>query len=401
MAFRNDDPDALADANGPGKDGYTGGTPGVDAPTPCRAVDLNMFQEEICNAVETTSVLNKSRNNQLATSILRLSVGMSAGNLQAQTGANSNTTFGGASDQAASVGGSRIMMLVGSSGGIQTSTSPKPGDSALAPSSAAWTSRTAAGSFSSNFYATTWSSPLTLWCLVGQNQEIQTSPDAINFTQQTAAGSSTNHRDVIWDDDNSRFLLLRQDGGIEQSTNGITWTTVAGAGVASAVYTGLAYSSALTTYVRVGYHATSGYIIEYSSDAATWSTGTPAASPGAGSVLDRVVWSDASEAFCVSGLRASGEYTTQQSTDGQTFTDHNVYYGTGTNLTSLVVVRGIFAFTYTTTNEQPIYVSADGATFDLVTTVDSASGNLRLASSGDALFGAVGGTTTLYEGLRL
>lgn len=63
MAFRNDDPDADATANGAGKPGYTDGVPGVTAPTPARDKDLNMLQEEICNAVEGAGlILETSRD---------------------------------------------------------------------------------------------------------------------------------------------------------------------------------------------------------------------------------------------------------------------------------------------------------------------------------------------------
>src|SRR3990167_4385202 len=114
---------------------------------------------------------------------------------------------------------SPLWTAVGSSGEIQTS-----------PDGINWTHRTPAGSYSGSFSGIAYNGS-NLWTAVGDSGEIQTSPNGIAWTKQTQAGSySGDFRGIVYNTSLGLLTVVGTTAGpgtsgeIQTSPNGIAWT---------------------------------------------------------------------------------------------------------------------------------------------------------------------------------
>lgn len=115
--------------------------------------------------------------------------------------------------------GASLWVAVGDQGEIQSS-----------PDGSTWTQRTPAGGYAGQFNAVAWSPTLSLFVAVGAAGELQSSPDGITWTQRTPAGGfGDSFLGVAWAND--RFIAVGRDttpdpdeGVIQTSADGITWT---------------------------------------------------------------------------------------------------------------------------------------------------------------------------------
>ena len=231
MAFRNDDPDAALNVNGPGKDGYTDGQPGLTAPTPCRDQDLNMLQEEICKTVEGVGMtLESSRDGEDQGQLLQALLSQLS-SMAADTWTEGAAAGGVANLVAVAASDTTLVTGNGLGGTIHTSTNK--GQS--------WSSTTVSGlSLLSEIKYEN-----GLFFLLGidgaSNAAVFRSPDAITWTACTLGTTHGNLASgVVWD--GSQYVLVGGDW-VETSPDGVTWTTqtfgtVSGSGIVSLAFGG-------------------------------------------------------------------------------------------------------------------------------------------------------------------
>jgi len=111
--------------------------------------------------------------------------------------------------------GNSTHVVVGDSGFVATAADP----------TGAWTSQTSSFGTQS-IKAITYSSSLTLFCAVGEQGKVATSPDGITWTQRKNVLANTMVADdVTWDSSNGMFVAVSGDGtGMTAiSPNGILW----------------------------------------------------------------------------------------------------------------------------------------------------------------------------------
>ncbi len=206
---RNTHPDRLANANGSGKDGYTDGDPGVDAPTVLEAVDANHIQEEICAPIEAALLdLDSADKNQLQRAISHYFKTLCLQNIEGED-VGANLTF-----NACAVNDSGLFVLVGAAGKIYTGFHARD-----------LTARTADAAYADTFNVAIWNG--SVFVIAGENAEIQTSPDGITWTHRTAGGSYVgDFYGGCWD--GTRFVLTGERDGADTtaqtSSTGTTWT---------------------------------------------------------------------------------------------------------------------------------------------------------------------------------
>jgi uncharacterized protein YmfQ (DUF2313 family) len=93
-----------------------------------------------------------------------------------------------------------------------------------------FTTRTLADGFTDDVYGAAYSPSLDLFCVVGQNGMIQTSPDGETWTTRTPdAGFAQDFYDVAWG--NGKFMAVGDDTTtprqeVQTSPDGVTWTQV-------------------------------------------------------------------------------------------------------------------------------------------------------------------------------
>jgi len=138
------------------------------------------------------------------------------------------------------------------------------GDYRIQGRSYLWTERTAAGSYSGNFYSVAHDGS-GLWTAVGTDGEIQTSPDGITWTERTAAGGYSGYFDEVVYGGTGLWVAGGMSGEIQTSPDGITWTKQTPDGGYSGVFNGIAYDGT-GLWVAV---ASQGEI-QTSPDAITW-----------------------------------------------------------------------------------------------------------------------------------
>lgn len=136
-----------------------------------------------------------------------------------------------------------------------------------------WTTVTRTGIWNSVAF----SPSLTLYCIVGNSGQIETSPNGVTWTPRTSGAPTTTFNKIIWHEGLALFIAVGSVGGagtIATSPNGATWTTYALGVACASVVEGKVDGN--NTAVYVGGFNTAMY---YSTDAITWATRTvPAAS---------------------------------------------------------------------------------------------------------------------------
>lgn len=302
---RIDSATAEADKFGSGKDGYTEGDPAAGVP-PTETTDdwFDAVQEELAAPIENYGgTLIKADNHQFMRTYRMMLSRMAIGGLQEVVGITGEYFFGVAvnssgitgseayavavglgviassddgytwtdqsmgagfagllSDVAYGVGsGAPRWVAVGGSGSVKVQTAAGPG--------ATWTNQTPAASGGTGFNRVIWSSELSLFVAVGQDGEIQTSPDGTVWTKRTPAGAYTGHFVDVASSPSALVAVGRSSAAIQRSADGITWADVTPGGAAD-LY-GVAYGDGILLAVT---RSGTAYISD--DDGATWSSKT-------------------------------------------------------------------------------------------------------------------------------
>lgn len=170
------------DLFGAGKDGYTDGVPAVTAATVLNSAAMNQIQEELANVVENNdTALDGGNTQQVYESILRMVT------RQAERIGVSQSTIVSASSGAAGMdawvdsnGALQRLCVVGGSATIST----------LIENGYEMEARTPGSSYAGNFTGCV-ATPSGYFVIVGEDGEIQRSTDGVTFTRRnTAAGQS-------------------------------------------------------------------------------------------------------------------------------------------------------------------------------------------------------------------
>ena len=278
---RIDTVDRWTDKFGAGKDGFNdenlvsgvGGTI-VDATWP------DHVQEEIANVIEATgAALNNAAYNQLLLAIQSLDAAVAANALKERDlicAANWTEYSTPTADDIRGLAydpATNRWLACGDSGLLATSDD----------GGVTWTQRTAGSSFGGTFYACMWSSVESLWVAVGDNDEIQTSPDAVTWTRRR---SNAGPRLYGIAHDGAEFIAVgstTSGGGtalVYTSPAGTTWTSRTPPTSTNRLEA--VASDGAGDIVAVGRSTTGGSgRIAYSSDAGvTWTTDSPATGIG-------------------------------------------------------------------------------------------------------------------------
>jgi hypothetical protein len=132
-----------------------------------------------------------------------------------------------------------VVVIVGDTGEIQTSTD-----------GINWTHRTAAASYAGTWRSVCYSTHLGLFVAVGSAGEIQTSPDGINWTHRTAGSSYANQFDEVHASPDGAVCAFGLDMEIQSSADGITWTRRVGPNTnydfTAAIHTGVQFVAMLS-----------------------------------------------------------------------------------------------------------------------------------------------------------
>ena len=87
-----------------------------------------------------------------------------------------------------------------------------------------WTSQTSAFTGTSIIYSVAWSPSLALFCAVGDNGEINTSTDGFTWTLRTSTHGTSTINSVAWDEVLGIFVAIGTGVKYSSSTDGINWT---------------------------------------------------------------------------------------------------------------------------------------------------------------------------------
>lgn len=165
--------------------------------------------------------------------------------------------------------GSDLWCAVGNNGSIQTS-----------PDGETWTKQTAAGGYIGDFYAVAYDTANSLWCIVGETGEIQTSPDGSTWTHRAAGGAYVSTFRSVAHDQSGLWVAVGDNCMAQTSPDGITWTVhYPVCGGMPINWHGVAYG--LGKWVICGYYtggANDGRI-QTSSDGITWTIESPVGTP--------------------------------------------------------------------------------------------------------------------------
>lgn len=316
-------------------------------------------------------------------------VAISVGNAESQTLAGSGDAMKcGVSDAGDLSSTAETLVLAGENGRIETSSSRRSGEKGGA---GAWIARSADGSYTGTFRAGAFSPTLNLYLLAGSGQELQTSPDSINWTARTPAGSPTGEWiDALWA--NGLFMVASSLSDLVQtSSDGTTFVETTGTSTAGVQY--VTYSPKLGLWCGVG---PSGKIMTSPNGTSDWTDRT-----AAGGYTDDffgVIWHEEEERFLAYGENNE----IQVSTDGLTWTK----LGTGlprqsgtTDINCVIEFKG--ALVAQGDDADWIYVSQDGEEWQPMSRYDSLSADHKgLVNTGSSAF-LVGPPTLVYEGLRV
>lgn len=92
------------------------------------------------------------------------------------------------------------------------------------PDGIVWTSRTPASGLTENIIDVCWNG--TVLCAIGNNDEIQTSSDGINWTQQVGVPADIGSMNAIASDNNGRIVILGEYAAYASFDNGVTWEKI-------------------------------------------------------------------------------------------------------------------------------------------------------------------------------
>jgi hypothetical protein len=307
---------------------FTDGVAGVSPGTQIEKNWLNDMQENACVACENAGVpLVKGTFTQLDTAIKQRSLALAVANWTDRVTAGPTTQGlqGVASD------GAGTQVLVGNAGVIQSS----------ADDGATWTSRTPGSAYAGNFAGVAYGGGKFVALGTGT---IQTSPDGITWTQQSAGGAGTafglNYANGLW-------IATWSSGLIWTSPDGITWTPRTGVN-ATASCAGYGTSLYLTAGTAV---------IQTSPDGITWTARTIGSNGGA---YAGTFWGLAYGNGIHVVVGNTGEV--QTSPDGITWTRRSS--GTTDDLKAVVYAAGYFVAT--PANNTYLLVSMDGVNWQKV-----------------------------------
>lgn len=172
-----------------------------------------------------------------------------------------------------------------------------------------------------------WSTALSLFVAVGPSGTVQTSPDAITWTSQTAAAAN-NWRSVCWSPDLNLFVAVSSDGSTNQvmtSANGIAWTLRASA-ASSRAWSSVCWSSSLSLFVAVANDTATTQTVMTSPDGAAWTLRSVATTKGWTSVC----WASSLGIFLAvgnSGGSGSGLPKAMSSLNGTAWTIRSISAG--------------------------------------------------------------------------
>jgi photosystem II stability/assembly factor-like uncharacterized protein len=311
--------------NGAGKDGFTEGNPlGPIPPTNFNARWCNGVQEELANVIESEGLVptDSSRTQVLdAIEIKRAQDRMTA---SLATWVPSTVAGGYAGTLLAVVYANNQWVVVGSSGGLQTSPDgirwtqrtfassytntaygiAWTGSSYVACGAAAmlqtsadgitWTTRTPGSAYAGNFFSVCHGGSLAVAC--GSSCEIQTSPTGVTWTRRTAPWADANPLNEAIYTPYGTWFVVGHDSRIASSVDGVSWIQRA-AGGGTALNSIAANPSGIM--VAVG---DNGYIVRSTNSGQTWFIITPFTS----AALYNVQWNGV--CFIASGDNNTGGY---------------------------------------------------------------------------------------------
>lgn len=359
---------------GAGKDGFTQGSPGVEAPTQLTPDFFNQLQEEPLSFIEAMGLSPvKADNAQLNKALKVLSQRQAISRWQARSpaGGFAGGFNGCCMRDYVGGGGQANFVAVGASGEIQTS---EFGDT--------WTKRTAPAAYASIYRSVCVGQPSgsDLFVAVGQSGAIHTSPTGVTWTAQTPAASYTGEfKFVAWL--NGQFIALGTSGEIQTSPNGTTWTKRTPGSSYTGEFRSAAYGAGL--YVIIGQNGE----IQTSPDGVTWTRRVT------GSLLARAVAFGNGVFVAVFGA-TTDTGCVRTSTDGINWTNRTLAAGTPVivnNLVACVFVDGLFVLSIDGGFNE-VQTSVDGVTWKRQPRLDfqptaiaaTARGNWMAAASGAA-----------------
>jgi hypothetical protein len=129
-----------------------------------------------------------------------------------------------------------------------------------------WTHQTPAGAYSNTFTSGVYGSGPGLYLLTGLGAELQSSPDGINWTAQSLAGSPSDMNTSVYGD--GLYVVAGNNGEIQTSPDGVIWTARTAAGGYTGSFVGSTYGNGL--YVLVGDNGE----IQTSPDGINWTAQT-------------------------------------------------------------------------------------------------------------------------------
>jgi hypothetical protein len=133
-----------------------------------------------------------------------------------------------------------------------------------------WAAETPGSAFAGDIYDVIWSSTLSLWILVGEDEEIQTAPSVATTWTQRHTGGTAELR--LLAEGGGQVVTIGDSSVCYRSTNGTTWSAGGAHGV-SGTATGLVYDSNSSKFVAVGDNNVAAKF-STSSTGGTWTAGS-------------------------------------------------------------------------------------------------------------------------------
>lgn len=296
-----------ADLFGAGRDGFTAGTPGVEAATVVTSDFMNQVQEEISNVIEGAALaLSANDRGQLGQ--------VEIGRMEMQrllTGMTAFSTGGSGAIHGIALNPGGTLVVVGANAEIYTS----------ADFGVTWTARTAANSYAASFRAVCWAPGPGLFVAVGDNGEIQTSQFGTSWTHRTS-GTSSDLKGVVA---TSTEVVALSVGAALQSVNATTWTssTVASGfnGADLTVHENTFYACGSISSVAKVYSSTDG---------STWTNIDVSVALVTSDALDLAAARDTGPAF--SGTNGSNRFVIVYKPDSSAWVRMNQTLGSGVAL---------------------------------------------------------------------
>jgi hypothetical protein len=176
-----------------------------------------------------------------------------------------------------------------------------------------WTGRSAA--VASTWYSVCWAPELSLFAAIAINGHIMTSPDGINWTDQTPT-TLIQLRAICWSPELSIFVAVATSGTdrVITSSDGVTWAFHSSADD-NIEWFGVCWSPELSIFVAV---AISGNKVMYSSNGTSWSSSSVSGVDSNDWVS--VCWSPELSKFVAVAASGTTNYRVMTSPDGITWT---------------------------------------------------------------------------------